>query len=257
VALFDSHLHLDDDAFDPDREEVLARARAAGVVGMVTVGSDVMSSARAHALAERHQDVYAAVAVHPYEAAQAGPETMEELRTMAGHPKVVAIGETGLDFMRGPDRDIQRDVFRRHLRLAADLDLPVVVHCREAFGDVLDILREWNARRVVMHAFSGSVETARRCVDAGYAISLGGPVTYTSARQTRDVARFVPPEALLLETDAPVLTPEPYRGRRNEPAYLARIAERIAVLRGVDPDVIAATTTANARRIFRLEEGRG
>jgi len=253
MELFDSHLHLEDEAFDADRGQVLARARAAGVVGMITVGSDVASSAAAVALADRHRDVHAAVGVHPQEAEQATAEAMDELRRMAAHPRVVAIGETGLDYVRGPDGEMQRRAFRQHLRLAAELDLPVIIHCREASGDVLAILGEWGAVRAVMHAFSGSVETARRCVDAGYAISLGGPVTYRNARQVLEVARWVPAAALLLETDAPVLTPEPFRGRRNEPAYLGHIAARLAALRGATPGEIAAVTTANARRVFRLE----
>ncbi|MDQ7843636.1 MAG: TatD family hydrolase [Armatimonadota bacterium] len=252
MELFDSHLHLEDRAFDPDREQVLARARAAGVVGMVTVGSDVPSSAAAVSLADRHPDVYAAVAVHPQEAEQVTAETMDELRRLAAHPKVVAVGETGLDYVRGPDREIQRRAFRRHLRLAAELSLPAVVHCREAFGDVLDILGEWKSVRAVLHAFSGSTEFARRCVQAGYVISLGGPVTYRNARQVLEVARCVPAEALLLETDAPVLTPEPFRGRRNEPAYLVPIAARLAALRGVTAEEIAGVTTENARKVFRL-----
>lgn len=163
----------------PIRDAVVARAHAAGVVEMVTAGTGLASCRRALALTERYEDVYAAIAVHPQDASEATPQVMAELRTLTERPKVVAAGETGLDFTRGPDHQIQRDVFRAHVRLAADRHLPVVIHCREAYPDVLDILKEEGATKVIMHAFSGSVEIARRCVAAGYAISLGGPVTYT------------------------------------------------------------------------------
>ncbi len=254
MEFFDSHLHLDDQAFDADRDAVIARAREARVVEMVTAGTGVASSRAAVALAESHQGVYAAIAIHPQDAALATPEAMAELRAMADHPRVVAIGETGLDFVREHSpRDVQGNVFRAHLRLAAERQLPVVIHCREAYAEVLDILKEEGATGVIMHAFSGSMEIAQRCVGAGYTISLGGPVTYSNARRAVDITRWVPPQLLLLETDAPVLTPEPYRGRRNEPAYLPRIAGRIAEIRGATVEEIAATTTRNARRLYGLE----
>lgn len=255
MELFDSHLHLDDEAFAADREKIVERARAAGVVAMVTVGTGLASCRQAVALAEQHRGVFAAIAIHPQDAADATEAAMDSLRVLAGHPKVVAIGETGLDFVRETSpRDTQRHAFRAHLSLARACDLPVIIHCREAYPEVLSILDEERSLRVIMHAFSGSVETARGCADRGYVISLAGPVTYKNARTPREVAGIVPLDNLLIETDAPVLTPEPHRGRRNEPAYLPYIAARIADIRGQEVDEVAAATTANARRIYGVDE---
>lgn len=218
---------------------------------MVTVGTDVASSRAAIALAERFSGVYAAVAIHPHEAGTVTPEAMAALRTLTAHPKVVALGETGLDYAKDyAPRDVQRHALIEHIRLSRDLDLPLVVHCREAYPDVLDILDREHAGRVTMHAFSGSVEVAHTCVTRGYFISLAGPVTFATARTTAQVAQEIPLESLLVETDAPVLTPEPFRGRRNEPAYLGYIVRRIAELRGRAPEEMAAVTAANARRAY-------
>lgn len=252
--MFDSHLHLDDAAFNADRPAVVARAREAGVVNMVTVGTDLASCREAIALAESHEGIFAALAIHPHEVARAAPEAFATLRALAAHPKVVAIGETGLDFVRNRSaREHQEAAFRAHVRLARDLDLPVVIHCREAYPEVLDLLAEEGAERVIMHAFSGPVEIARRCADRGYTISLAGPVTFRNARTPVDVARDVPLSLLLIETDAPVLSPEPYRGRRNEPAYLPHIAARIAEIRGAEVEEIASATSANAGRVYGVD----
>lgn len=253
MELFDSHVHLDDGAFDEDREAVVARARAAGVVGMITVGTGVASSRGAVALADRYPEVFAAVAIHPHDAQDATDQAMAELHALAGHPKVVAIGETGLDFVRErAPREMQRDAFRRHIRLSTALRLPLIIHCREAYPQVLDILEEDFSGEVVMHAFSGTPEVARLCVDRGYAISVAGPVTYRNAGTLSTVAREAPLSYLLVETDAPVLTPEPFRGRRNEPSYLSHTVDRVAVLRDVAPEAVASATAANARRLFRV-----
>ena len=258
MDLFDSHLHLDDAAFASDRDSVVTRAAAAGVMGMTTVGTNVASSRAAVALAERFSMVYAAVAIHPHEAGDATPEAMRELREMAAHPKVAAVGETGLDFAEhDASREVQRRAFVEHIRLSRELSLPLIIHCREAFAEVLEILERQQATRVIMHAFSGSVEVAARCVAKGYYVSLAGPVTFRNARTAAQVAQEIPLETLLVETDAPVLTPEPFRGRRNEPAYLQHIVQRIAELRGREPEEIAAATAANARRVFgvKAEDG--
>jgi TatD DNase family protein len=250
-GLFDSHLHLDDQAFDGDREAVLARARAAGVGGLLTVGTSVDSSRRAVALAGQHHDVFAAVAIHPHDAADATPEALDVLAALARHPRVVAVGETGLDYYRNfAPREVQQRAFRAHLALARALDLAVIVHNRDAHADVLRILHEEAPARVVMHCFSGSLEIARACLDRGYYIGLGGPLTYRSARRAVEVAAFVPPDRLLLETDAPYLPPEPHRGRRNEPAYLPLIAKAAAAARGVSAGTVAEISTANARAAF-------
>jgi len=259
VGLFDSHVHLDDAAFDPDRDEVLARARAAGIDRMVTVGTDLPSSRAAVALAEHHPGVYAAVAVHPHAAASATSETYAALRSLAAHPKVVAIGETGLDFGgRSAPVEAQREAFHRHLLLAGERRLPVIIHCRDAHTEVLETLEKaapgGQGTAVVMHAFSGSGEIARECAARGYFISLAGPVTFRRAERPVAVARDVPARLLLVETDAPVLTPHPHRGRRNEPAFLRYIVERIAQIRGVPVEDIIETSAANAARVFAIQE---
>jgi TatD DNase family protein len=253
LDLFDSHLHLDDEAFEPDRDTVLERARDVGVRGFVTIGTSLASSRRAIALAERHADVYAAVAIHPHEAPAATPAALDELAALAGSPCVVAIGETGLDYYRDfAPKEAQAEAFRAHLALAKRLHLPVIVHSRDAHSDVLRILAEEAPPRVIMHCFSGSVEIARRCLDRGYYIGLGGPLTYRNARRALDVAGFVAPDRLLLETDAPYLPPEPHRGRRNESSYLPLIAAAAARARGVADGTVAELTTINAREVFGL-----
>lgn len=251
--LFDSHCHLDDEAFAVDREAVLARARAAGIRGIVTVGTSLLSSRRALALAEEHADVYAAVAIHPHDASDATVEAMTDLESLARHPRVVAIGETGLDYYRDfAPRDIQAQAFRAHLALARRLNLPVIIHNRDAHLDGMRILADEAPPRVIMHCFSGSLEIARRCLDRGYFLGLGGPLTYRNARRALEVAAYVPPDRLLLETDAPYLPPEPHRGRRNEPSYLPLIAWAAAHARGVAPGTVAEITTNNAREAFGL-----
>lgn len=251
--LFDTHLHLDDQAFDADRGSVVERARVAGVREFITVGTSVASSRRAIALAEAHPDVYAAVAIHPHDAPDATPDALEALAALARHPRVVAIGETGLDYFRDfAPRQAQQRAFRAHLALARAGGLPVIVHSRDAYDDVLAILDEEGQARVIMHCFSGSLDVARRCVDRGYYLGLGGPLTYRNARRLLDVAAYVPPDRLLLETDAPYLPPEPHRGRRNEPSYLPLVAAAAARARSVAPGTVAEVTTANAREVFGL-----
>lgn len=253
LELFDSHLHLDDEVFAADLDAVVNRARSAGVVGFVTIGTSLSSSRAALALAERYTDVHAAVAIHPHDAADATTDTMELLTMLARHPRVVAIGETGLDYYRNfAPREVQQQAFRDHLALARSLNLPVIIHTREASADVMSILSEMPPKCVIMHCFSGALEMAKTCLDRGYFLGLGGPVTYRNARRALDVARFVPPDRLLLETDAPYLPPEPHRGKRNEPAYLPLMAWAIADVRGVSAGTVAELTTANARQAFGL-----
>ncbi len=251
MKLFDSHLHLDDAAFAADRDAVIARARAADVAGMVTIGTSVASSRAAIRLAEAYPEIYASVAIHPQDSAAATDDAMDELRTLAAHRKVVAIGETGLDYAHpDPPRNAQRNAFDRHIRLSRELRLPLIIHCRDAYDDVLAILQEAKVPTVVMHAFSGSRALADACVARGYTISLAGPVTFRNAGASAEVGRAVPLEFLLVETDAPGLAPVPHRGRRNEPAYLIHTVTRIAALRGVPPEDVAQATTKSARRVF-------
>jgi TatD DNase family protein len=256
LELFDTHAHLHFPEFDADREAMLDRARAAGVRRMVTIGTDADTTRAAIAIAEREGDVWATAGVHPHDAGETDDVALAEVERLAGNPRVVAIGEIGLDFFRNlSPREAQERVFRRFIALARRLRKPVVVHCREAHAEVLSILSEEGAAEVggIMHCFSGDVEIARRCLDLGLVISLAGPVTYPNARALPDVARFVPADRLVVETDCPFLPPQGYRGKRNEPAYLALTATRVAELRGESLETLARRTSDNARRLLRVD----
>lgn len=254
----DAHLHLDAPAFDADREAVLSRAATAGVGLLVTAGTSVEGSRRAVALAGEYPSVRAAVGIHPEFAGSATRAELLALAEMARHPRVVAVGEVGLDYVREDvPRDIQHDAFRAQVRLARRHDLPLVIHNRAAHEDVERILQDEGATRVIMHCFSGPPETAVRWAAAGWMISLAGPLTFASAGALRDVARTVPADRLLVETDAPYLAPVPVRGRRCEPAFLLHTARVLADLRGLPKDALEAILEANVKRTFpRAEEGR-
>lgn len=256
MPLVDTHAHLHFPEFGGDLDAVLERARQAGVATMVTIGTDRETNPAAVALAEQLEGVYASVGIHPHDAAAATGEDFAALERLARtSPKVVALGEMGLDFFRDlSPHDVQERVFRRQLGLARRLGKPVIVHCRDAHAETLAILTDERAGETggVMHCFSGDVEVARRCLDLGLYISLAGPVTYKNARALPDVARFVPEDRLVVETDCPFLPPHPHRGRRNEPAYMALTAARVAELRGADPDALNAAMSRNAGRLFRL-----
>lgn len=255
TALFDTHAHLHFPDFDVDRDAMLGRARAAGVTWMVTIGTDVETSRASIALAAREPDVWATVGVHPHDAGEADEAAFAEIERLAESPRVVAVGEIGLDFFRDlSPREAQERALRRLLALARRLRKPAVVHCRDAHEETLAILAEERVGEVggIMHCFSGDVAVARRCLDLGLLISLAGPVTYPNPRALPDVARFVPGDRLVIETDCPFLPPQGYRGKRNEPAYLAITAARVAELRGETLDVFGARTTDNARALFRL-----
>jgi TatD DNase family protein len=256
MPLFDTHAHLHFPELVADLDGVLDRAGAAGVTGIVTIGTDRETNPAAVALAERLASVHATVGIHPHDAAEATEADFEAIERLARRsPKVVALGEMGLDFFRNlSPPDVQETVFRRQLALARRLDKPVVIHCRDAHAEALAILAGERAGEVggVMHCFSADVEVAKRCLDLGLSISLAGPVTYKNARALPEVARFVPADRLVLETDCPFLPPHPHRGRRNEPAWVAITAARVAELRGVSPEALGETTTENALRLFRL-----
>jgi len=249
LDLFDTHAHLHFPEFDADREAMLARAREAGVRRMVTIGTETTTSRAAVALAAREADVWATVGVHPHDAAAADETALAEIERLAAESRVVAIGEIGLDYFRNlsPVEDQQR-VFRALLAMARRIRKPVIVHCRDAGDDVLKILAEEHVTEMggIMHCFSGDVVMARRCLDLGLLISLAGPLTYPNARALPDVARFVPADRLVIETDCPFLPPQGHRGQRNEPAYLAVTAARVAELRGEPLDAMAARLSANA-----------
>ena len=260
TMFIDSHAHLDMAHFDADRDAVIERARAAGVSAILTLGVDGASSQRAVALAQRYPAVYAAVGIHPHEAQHATPEVYRALVSLARQRtanRILAWGEIGLDYhYNHSPPDIQRREFRRQIRLARELDLPVCIHSRDAHEDVITMLAEERAMDVgvVMHCFSGDVQLARRCLDLGFYLSFAGPITFTNARQLPAVAPIVPAERLLIETDAPYLSPHPWRGRehRNEPARVTVIAARLAELRGVDIEDVGQAATRNFWTLFKV-----
>ncbi len=254
--LVDTHAHLDFPQFDGDREAVLARAWEAGVGAIVTIGVDANASRRAVELAMSDGRIFAAVGIHPHEADKASEADWAALEELARHPRVVAVGETGLDYHYDrPPRKAQEAALRLQVRLARAVGEALIVHSREAHDDVVRVLREECADRVggVMHCFSGDVAQAEECLSLGFHISLAGPVTFKGAETARRVAATVPADRLLVETDCPFLSPHPYRGQRNEPARVALVASEVARARGLAPEEAAALTGGNARRLFRMD----
>jgi TatD DNase family protein len=257
VPLLDSHCHLDQAAYAADRAAVIARARACGVRRLVTVGAGgtLVSNRAAVALAEDDPDIFATVAVHPHDAKEITAATYDLLRELWAHPKVVAVGETGLDYYYGHSpADVQRSHLRRFIREAGRAALPLVIHCRDAFDDLVPILCEEDAAAIggVLHCFSGARADAEACLALGFHLSFSGIVTFKTAEALREVVRATPLDRLLVETDAPYLAPVPYRGRRNEPALVRQVAEEVARVTGRDLAEIARLTTENAERLFRL-----
>ena len=252
--IFDTHAHYDDEQFDADRDALLASMPQSGVGLIVDPGCDLPSSRRAIALAERFPHIYAAVGYHPENCAPYTDADLDVLRELAKHPKVVAIGEIGLDYYweENPPREFQQTVFRRQLALAQELDLPVIVHDREAHADSLAIVREFPAVRGVFHCFSGSVEMARELWKLGWYVGFDGPVTYKNARKTVEVALEAPPDRILLETDSPYMAPVPVRGTRNDSRNVRYIAEKLAQLRGMETDALIALTAENGKRLFNI-----
>ncbi len=260
--LIDTHAHLDFRQFDDDRNAVLDRAQQAGIAAIISIGIDLKTSRAAVALAEAHKRVFATVGFHPHDAQTADDAALVELRDLARHSRVVAIGEMGLDFYRDRSpRDVQRRVFRRQLQIAAELGKPVVVHDREAHADTLEILRQWIAEsqttfseyRGVLHCFSGNLALAQAVIELGFFIGVDGPITYRNARKLPDIVKALPLDRLLVETDAPFLTPHPHRGQRNEPAYVRLVAEKIADTKNLPLEEVAQATTANAKALFQLD----
>ncbi len=253
--LFDTHAHLHFPEFAGDLDAVLERARVAGVRRILTIGTDVPTSRAAAALAFREPNVWAAVGIHPHEAADVDEAALAEIERLAGGPRVVAIGETGLDFFRNlAPREAQERALRSQLALARRTRKPVLIHCRDAHEETLSILgaADVSEHGGIMHCFSGDVGIARRCLDLGLLLSLAGPVTYPKPGALPEVAKFVPADRLVVETDCPFLPPQPYRGKRNEPAYLAITAARVAELRGEPLADLAARMSENARSLLRL-----
>lgn len=255
MMLFDTHAHLNDEQFAADLPQAIDRAREAGVTCIANVGWDLSSSMESIKLAKKFQDLYAIIGVHPHDADTLDRDTLVKLRIIAGEPEVVAIGEIGLDYYRDlSPRDIQKQAFREQVRMAKELKKPVVIHDRDAHGDTMTILREEKAGENggILHCFSGSWEMARQCMSLGFHISIGGPVTYSNAGKLLDIARLVPLDRLLVETDCPYLSPHPFRGKRNEPARVRVVAEKIAELRKISLDEVANATMRNALDVFGI-----
>jgi len=253
MRLIDSHAHLDDRAFAKDRAAVIARAFA-DEIGIITIGADLESSREAVRLATRHRTIWATVGAHPHGAREVDDDVLSRLAELAQHGEVVAIGEIGLDYYRDlSPRDVQRRIFEEQLDLARRLDLPVCIHNRESTDDLVAILRTAGpTHRGVIHSFLGDADLAGTFLDLDFHLAIGGPVTFPKNSVLREAIRRVPLERLLVETDCPYLTPVPYRGRRNEPAYVWHAAQAIADLRGIELEEVARATTENAIRLFGL-----
>ena len=252
MNLTDSHCHLDHEQFQGDREAVIERARAAGVECMMAIGTgdgppDLEAGIR---LADRYPFIYATVAVHPHEASKATDETFLRLRELAAHPKVLAIGEMGLDYHYDfSPRDVQREVFERQLDVAAEARKPIVIHTREAWADTLEVLRSRWRGEGIMHCFTGDEDQAREALDLGFYLSFGGVLTFPKAETVRQAARIAPEDRILIETDCPYLAPVPKRGKRNEPAFIVETLTRLAEVRGCAAEAVAEKTTSNFRRL--------
>ena len=251
MLLFDTHAHYDDEAFNADRSAVISAFD--GLI--VDPGCTLESSRAAVALAAEHPHVYAAVGIHPENCGDFVPEHIDELRRLAAEPKVVAIGEIGLDYYwpENPPREFQQQVFRAQLELALTLGLPVIIHDREAHGDTLAIVKEYPALRGVFHCYSGSAEMAWELLDRGWYLGFDGPVTYKNVRKTVEVAQITPLDRMVIETDSPYLSPVPMRGKRNDSRNVVYIAEKLAEIRGMSPEQIAAETLANGKRLFGIQ----
>lgn len=254
--LFDSHAHLDASQFDHDRELVIKRARLNGISYILNPGADFESSVRAVELAEAHDFIYAGVGIHPHDAETVDAMMLGLIEQMAKKECVKAIGEIGLDYYRDlSPRSVQKEVFIEQIRIAKRLDLPIIIHDRDANADVLQILKDEKAftTGVLMHCFSGSHELATQYVKLGAMISIAGPVTYKNARKTVEVVEAIPLERLFIETDSPYLSPEPMRGKRNEPMFVRHTCERIANIKNISYETVAETTLLNAKQFFRIK----
>jgi len=251
--LVDSHAHLEDEKYDKDREEIIEECKK-DLTFLINVGSNLLTSKQSIELAHNYDFIYASVGIHPHDA-QKEFDKVEEIEKLALQQKVVAIGEIGLDYYYDePSKEFQKEVFTKQIRLAKKLNLPIIIHDRDAHEDILDILKkEWTKDlRGVFHSYSGSVEMAFQVIEMNFYISLGGPVTFKNAKKPKEVAKAVPIEKLLIETDSPYLTPEPYRGKRNTPVYVKFVAGKIAELRGIPYEEASRITAENAIKLFNI-----
>ncbi len=251
----DSHAHLDDRRFDEDREQLIKSLYDKDVEIVLNPGADLQTSKKALSIAEKYSFIYAAVGCHPHDTKFMNDDTMNIFKEMAKNDKVIAIGEIGLDYYYdNSDRDTQKKWFREQIRLARDLNLPYIVHDRDAHEDILRIMKEehYDGARGILHCYSGSVELSKEFMKLGFYISLAGPVTFEKARVPKLVAKETPFDRLLIETDSPYLTPHPYRGKRNEPKYVRYVAEEIANIRNISVDEVAEKTKENFKRLFGI-----
>jgi len=249
--MIDSHCHLE--MFENQISDVLRRAYDAGVNTFITVSSDKESIEKAVKISEQYPMVYAGIGIHPHDAVDLNEEILKKIFELTRHPKVIAVGEIGLDYhYENPPKDVQQKAFIRQLELAREVGLPVIIHSREAFEDTMKILKESGIKNGVMHCFSGNVNQAKKAIDHGFFISISGVVTFKNAKKIKEVAKFVPDEYLIIETDAPYLAPEPLRGKKNEPAFLIYVAKALAELRGVTEEDIERITTVNVKRLFHI-----
>ena len=252
--LFDTHAHVNDPAFDEDREAVLLSLAGKGVGAMLNVGCCLESSKDCVAMAEKYPFVYASVGSHPDSADEVNEEVIEQYRQMAKHPKVMAIGEIGLDYYYETiPREVQQQAFRMQMALAKELNMPVIVHERNAHDDGMRIVKEFKGVTGVFHCYSGSAEMARQLVDMGWYIGFTGVLTFKNARKAVETAERIPLERIVLETDCPFMAPEPHRGKRNDPGYLPYMAQRLADIRGIPVEDVIRITTENAKKLYRID----
>lgn len=253
--LFDTHAHLDDSRFNEDRDIIIKKLKEEGITFVVNPGADVPSSLRAIELSKKHDFIYSAVGVHPHDVKDMDNETIDVLKSLAKNEKVVAIGEIGLDYYYdNSPRDLQKKWFKEQILLANELKLPIIIHDRDAHQDTFDIIKENKNDDIgcVLHCFSGSLELAREYVKMGCLISIAGPVTFKNNKKTAEVVKEIPLEYLLIETDSPYLTPDPHRGKRNDPSYVRYVAEKIAIEKGISYEKVCEATMENAKRFFNI-----
>jgi len=253
--LFDSHAHYDDEKFNDDRDEVFTKAHEDGISYILNAATDIDTSLMSIGFAEKYDFVYAAVGVHPHNTSSLDDEVTAKIAKLAKNPKVVAIGEIGLDYYYDySPKDLQKYWFKRQLELAVDLSMPVIIHDRDAHEDILNIMKESKISQAggVLHCFSGSREMSKIVLDMGFYLSFGGPVTFKNARKVIEVLQYVPMDRLLIETDSPYLSPEPHRGKRNDSRNVRYVAEKIAEIKGLDFEDVASVTLNNAKQLFGI-----
>lgn len=255
LMIFDTHAHYDDESFDEDRDEVINNIKKNGVIGVLNCGASIEGSRKSVELSQKYDIFYAAVGVHPEHAEEFNDDVLKELRELAKFSKVKAIGEIGLDYYweENPPKHIQKNTFRAQMKLAEELNLPVVIHDREAHGDTLEIMKEFPQVKGIIHCFSGSVEFAKECLKLGYFIGFTGVITFKNARKLLEVCEAVPLERILLETDCPYMAPVPFRGKRNQSDYIKYIIEKIAEIKGCSPEVVTNQSTKNIKGLLNLQ----